>query len=80
MTCQRCSECPNQDHHWCTEILTDDGEHFQCKHCEATADECTDCGGAGERSYIEGDDDQELEEMCETCNGSGVIPRRTFDE
>jgi hypothetical protein len=44
---KRCSECVGQKHHWCTEIRTDDGEHLQCKHCDAIASECPECMGDG---------------------------------
>ena len=45
--CRRCGECRGQAHHWCSEILTEDCERLQCKHCEATADLCEDCNGDG---------------------------------
>jgi hypothetical protein len=54
--CRRCSECLGQRHHWCTEMLTDDGRHLQCKHCDAIASECGECAGEG----------------CDECSGGVV--------
>ena len=55
--CRRCSECQGQKHHWCTEILADDGERLQCKHCPATSAPCDTCMGDG----------------CAECARTGVI-------
>ena len=54
--CRRCSECRDQSHHWCSEIRTDDGLRLQCKHCEATAEDCDGCMGDG----------------CAECAGLGI--------
>lgn len=56
MTCRRCIECADSEHHWSTEMLgfaTQEPDHpaakagcdvwFECKHCDAWAAVCEDC-------------------------------------
>lgn len=47
--CRRCTECVGEAHHW-LEGAEMDGEDedwvgWICKHCLATSEMCTDCGG-----------------------------------
>jgi hypothetical protein len=69
--CKRCSECAGQDHHWCTEILTDDGERLQCKHCDATCVECDACED-GTTYVVDGDGEEHASE-CVECEGGGYV-------
>jgi hypothetical protein len=62
--CRRCSECQGQAHHWCSEIRTDDGR-LQCKHCDATAEDCEPCDGLGGVNF-----------PCGECGGTGVVDVR----
>lgn len=73
--CRRCSECVGQDHHWCSEIRTDDGERLHCKHCDATAVECPVCDGQGVY-LVENHGAQEV--TCDKCLGLGIV--RTCDD
>jgi|HubBroStandDraft_1064217.scaffolds.fasta_scaffold05466_11 hypothetical protein len=71
--CRRCSECRGGDHHWCSEILTEDLTRLQCKHCPATADLCEGCDGSG-GSLEDGT-------KCRDCDGKGVVDvRATRDQ
>lgn len=63
--CRRCSECRGQSHHWCSEIRTDDGIRLQCKHCDATAEECEACCGGSYTSPA-----------CVTCGNTGIVDVR----
>jgi len=45
--CRRCLECAGQAHHWITSMpeCPEGGEPFiACKHCDARASLCDDCG------------------------------------
>ena len=75
MTCRRCAECANSEHHWMdngdfgndpddSEYPT--GNEYICKHCDAVGDECPECDGTGE-----GED--AVSPMCPKCNGEGVV-------
>ena len=68
--CRRCSECVDQDHHWSSEIRTDDAERLQCKHCDATAAECETCDGEGSGDF----NDESW--ICGTCVGTGIVDVR----
>ena len=56
--CRRCSECPDNSHHWMPDPHpTKRGDHC-CKHCPQRGDTCDDCDGEG----------------CESCRWEGVLP------
>ena len=42
--CRRCAECVGQDHHWLPVPEEDSDWFFPCKHCDARAPVCEDCG------------------------------------
>jgi DnaJ-class molecular chaperone len=75
--CRRCAECKDSPHHWMhnPDFGNDEPEaenpdaDFICKHCEALGDECESCNGLGENFTATG--------PCETCDGDGVIERKT---
>lgn len=83
-TCPRCGECKGSDHHWMEEATyatydeNDDpldaepiGDRV-CKHCPAIGNECEECGGHG---TIDGENEsgQDVEGLCEKCDGQGII-------
>ncbi len=45
-----CSECADGLHHWLEQCCDDDGKpitpRYECKHCDALAGHCDECGGA----------------------------------
>lgn len=74
MTCRRCSDCPDADHHWIdnSECYGPEDPQFCCKHCDALGDECETCDGEGGR-YVE---TAERTVLCPPCKGYGVIEVR----
>lgn len=62
--CRRCGECVGSDHHWIESCDPDIAHWYECKHCDAVADECPQCGDDGQP--IDGG-------SCDCCYGSGII-------
>ena len=66
--CRRCGDCEGYSHHWMHngEIEDENDPEFVCKHCDAVGDECSACFGDGCDSSAD-------MELCDVCQGEGVI-------
>ena len=42
--CRRCSECSDDEHHWMEDMVGEE-PMYVCKHCNAIAPMCDECGG-----------------------------------
>ena len=60
--CKRCSECDGQEHHW--HDGDGDGDHYTCKHCDATAPSCDSCGGIVLPHCVDPDCESHTEASC----------------
>jgi hypothetical protein len=72
--CRKCSECPDDGHHWIDNFDASDkvDATHECKHCDMLGDECETCDGEGGRTS---DDGYDLG-ICQSCKGYGAIARQ----
>lgn len=91
--CRRCSECRGENHHWleaCNPPAPDgDGfVGFECKHCDARAEQCDACDGALEPGH-ECDTDEERAASIESAVEAklwlfewigSIVPQETINE
>jgi hypothetical protein len=78
LTCRRCSECADRDHHWLDngdfgsdpeDAEDPTGNLYVCKHCDAVGDDCAACEGSGELMDEEACNITE----CPACAGVGIV-------
>lgn len=70
--CRRCSDCPNNSHHWIYSPDADDDMNspdHECKHCNALGVTCGECLGDG----FDPSDERDAPGPCPDCDGEGVI-------